>query len=179
MKTLNIIFYLCIILFSSCKKSISEVSPKNEIDKIIIEFRPSFILPCTMVLDLSQPDLLFHRIGAKAFYKFRPYPEIAKEVKAPQSIYFRLDAQTEAYLKDSILFSETDFVDRDDPEVLDGIGNSIIYIFKNGEMRDIDLSNSHTQNQQVLFQKLIDECISHSSDSLTSDYLKRLKGYYD
>ncbi len=176
---------LLFLLFSSmiilsCKENnnresvhrqyVNDTSVKKEdfIDKILIQFYPSFERASLILLDLSKNQQTFQRIGHKE------YPNVSLD--SPKSMTFQLDSLSYAYLKD-IVFEQEDFGDRQD-HVEDGISYSILYIFESGRIEDVDLHNSLTDNEYKLITKLIDLNIAHSTDKTTTNYLRLLKGSY-
>ena len=177
-KTKVLYLTLCIVLFS-CKDSTDKKAPfKNEdtIDKIVILFFPSFHENSLMLLDFVDRQQTFRRIGTKNFFR-EIAPKKFIEIQGPKGMNFQIDSLSYSYLKD-IPFNEEDFIDKVNLDYLDGIGHSILYIFKSGRIEDADLGNSLTENEYKLLIKLIDLSIEQSTDSLTTQYLKDLRKYH-
>ncbi|MDR2840514.1 MAG: hypothetical protein LBV75_04540, partial [Paludibacter sp.] len=146
----------------------------------IVNFHPSFIESSTAILDLHKGIVVFKRFGAKKSYRFEPptkkneFPDI-KEIFAMETVSFKLDPCDYAYIKDSLIFTDEDFIDKTSEGTLDGIGNSILYLYEDGKIQDIDLSNSFTENQTKLFTILIDAAIiAHPQNT----YFRNLIQYY-
>jgi len=187
MKKSEKIVVMCLsfcLLVLSCKENSSkqiekEVPFENEdmIDKIIIQFLPSFNEFSLMLLDLSKREQTFQRIGQKKYYR-TTLPRGFTRIIAPKSINFQLDSLSYSYFR-NISFDEEDFIDKE--EIVaddDNIYHSILYVFKSGKIEDVDLKNSLTENEYKLIIKLIDLNIVHSTDSLTTKYLKGLRRYH-
>ena len=139
---------------------------EDTIDKILIQFYPAFIDNSLMLLDLSKKEQTFQRIGLKVFYwKI-----------APKSLNFQIDTLSYSYFR-NISFNEEDFVDKEDrPD--DGIMHTILYVFKSGRIEDVDLKKKMTANENNLIIKMIDLSIEHSTDSITTEYLKDLRKFH-
>ncbi len=126
------------IIISSCKENTNgkiadekdtantSVKQEDSIDKILIQFYPSFERASLILLDFSENQQIFQRIGHKEYSNV--------SLDSPKSMVFPLDSLSYSYLKDSISFGREDFVNRQD-FVEDGISHSILYIFKSGRRR--------------------------------------------
>jgi hypothetical protein len=176
-----ILIYLILSVTVSCKENTDKKNQfqfENEdiIDKILIQFYPTFQDNSLMLLDFSTKQLNFQRIGLKKYFHSIPPKEIVLKY-APKSINFQIDSLSYSYLRDSISFNKEDFVDKE-RAYNDGISHTILYIFKSGRIEDVDLINRMTDNEHKLIVKLIDLNITHSTDSLTSKYLEDLRRYH-
>ena len=173
---LDLVFCLMIL---SCKESNQNTISENtdRVDKILIQFYPSFHEPSLMLLDLSTNQLAFHRLGTKEYYQPIESPRSILWKQAPKSIVFQLDSTSYNYLNDSISYNSEDFKDREE-DCTDGIWHTVFYILRNGKFEDVDLKNSLTENEYKLIVKLIDLSINQSTDSITTSYLKNLKNYH-
>ena len=172
----GVVFMFCLIAVS-CKNTKKEILIENNdrIDKVLIQFFPSFIEPSLMLLDLSKWQHTFQRFGLKKYYQAIPPRDII-QIHAPKSLNFQIDTLSYSYLRD-ISFDEEDFMDK---EVIcdDGIFHTILYVFKSGRIEDIDLKNAMTENEYKLIVRLIDMSIDQSTDSITTKYLKELRKYH-
>ncbi len=181
---MKIVRALIFISFLSCFACENRQDPavvmeerSDGINSIIIEFYPSYHEPSIAILNLKDEIVVFKRIGQKSF--FRPQKHaVIDEITAIRSVHFKLDSCVSQFWKDSIWFTEEDFTDQE-KDVLDGIFNTILYIFENGNIHDVDLNNSITPNQHKLIVMLIDETIPQTSDSLTENYFRKLREYYE
>ena len=130
--------------------------------------------------DLRNHEIIFQRIGSRERYEVTPLPErnVNKRI-APKSCRFELDSSNYQFLIDSIIvnFSQDDFIDKF-KDYEDGIGSSFLYIFHDGNYKDIELINSYTENQIKLLKFLISRTEKINTDSLTENYLKNLMDYY-
>lgn len=179
MKNLYFIFCICVIsCFPSCKKTGKEVTLKNgnPVNFIFIEFLPSFIEPSIVLFDLSKNIVVIRRIGPKEFYRPKEYPVIEK-ITALNTLNFRMDLCDYAYLRDSLVFKDEDFVDRK-IEANDGMFSSFLFVFDNGEIKDVELHVDYTNNQRELIKRIIDSAIKQSQDSISIDYFHKLKKQY-
>jgi hypothetical protein len=180
MKALKVFVCFCLIICFSCQKPNKINDDKNDIYLITINFYPSFIEPSTAILDLNKGIVVFKRFRSKKSYHFEPptkkneAPDI-KEIFAMKTVSFKLDSCNYAYIKDSLIFTEEDFIDKISEGTLDGIGNSILYLYEDGKIQDIDLGNRFTENQIKLFTKLINAAIIAYPKNT---YFKDLRQYY-
>lgn len=161
-----------------------QVEVKKEIENIIVEFHPAFDEPSIAFFDLTNNRVVFKRLGAKTFYRFKDLPSSANSIpeilekSAIESISYSLILSDYSFLKDSIQFTDEDFIDMEFG-AHDGIFVSIIYVFNDGSIEDIDLSNSRTKNHNKLIDILINGAISSQpKDSLTKEYFYELKSYF-
>jgi len=178
-KTVILFLILCMI-FTSCRKNAGkEFSCKDEdtIDKILIQFHPSFHDNSLMLLDFLTKELTFHRMTPKEYYKLIAPKEIVR-VQAPISMNFQIDPLSYSFLRDTISFNKEDFIDKK-RNYYDGIFHTILYMFNSGRIEDVDIDNSLTENERKLIVKLIDLSILQSTDSLTKKYLEDLKEYHN
>ena len=184
----KIIFLIIIVTIFSCSPINEEdknvTSQKNENPKleiIQIQFVPSFISPSMLTYDLNKDKILFQRIGMRSKLKVLP-PEGSGdiiEVFSPKTSYYLIDTLNSTILKDTILNNFTNFDFKDmSMECHDGIWTSTIITYDNGSINDFELNNNGTKNQYRLILKLLDICISNETDSLNTNYLLNLKGYY-
>jgi hypothetical protein len=90
------------------------------------------------------------------------------------TISFDLESCIYAYLKDTLIFNEEDFIDRN-YDCKDGISNSILYLFENGNIQNVKLNNDFTKNQIKLFTKILDAAIIAQPENR---YFKALREYY-
>lgn len=172
--------YLMLYVIVSCKEKVDKkIQFENEdiIDKILIQFYPTFQDNSLMLLDFSTRQLNFQRIGLKKYFYPIPPREIVLKY-APKSLSFQIDSLSYFYLRDSITFERDDFIDKE-ISCYDGISYTILYIFKSGRIEDVDLINSLTENEYKLIIKLIDLNIAHSTDTLTRKYLEDLRLSHD
>jgi PBP1b-binding outer membrane lipoprotein LpoB len=173
------IIYIAILSVSIFLFGCSQPKEKKEkrINLVIVNFFPAFIESSTAILDLSNNHVIFKRIGAKTYYQVMEMPDIVKK-QAINTLSFKLDVNNYIYLKDSIQFTEADFFDRE-IKADDGIFSTILYVFEDGAIKDVDLNNSITDSPKNLVIILIDAALSQPSDSLTFSYLEKLKRYFD
>lgn len=183
MKKILFLLVLLSIQFISCRNgSNTEVKTKYEdsINKIVIQSFPSFHLPSLLVLDIKNREVIFQRIGRREFFEVTPLPEV-KVIKtlAPKSCRFRIDSLSFQFLKDSIIMNlkNIDFEDKYENH-LDGIGNTILFVYESGEIEEVELINSYTENQITLLKYLNKLTEKAHSDSLSRSYLSTLNGYY-
>ena len=162
---------ICGVMLTNCKRAEQnkEIPIENidTIEKILIQFFPSFNKPSLMLLDLSKEQVTFQRIGLKNDYR---------ALYAPKSLNFQIDSLFHSYFK-GISFNEEDFIDKKNYNP-DGIHHTVLYIFKSGRIEDIDLINGMTENEYKLIIRLIDISIVQSTDSLITTYLKDLREYH-
>ena len=176
-KTPLILFLFCLLFMASCIEDKS--MPKNQevIEKVIVQFYPSFIDPSIITLNLVDSSVIFQRVGSIVMYYVRTDPNVATKEESPKSFSYKLDENTYRYFRDSLHYDAADFVDRE-VDSKDGIFNTILYVPKNGWIKDVDLNGCVTDNQRNLITKLIESSKNHTLDSLTLSYLDQLKLYY-
>lgn len=156
----------------------NQIETVDEIDKILIQFYPSFDQPSIMLFDLPENQVSFLRFDGKINIPGTDEStRQAADYHVPGGVVFSLNPQAYAYVKDSIVFDRHDFTNRSE-FWHDGIGHTISYAFKNGGFKDIHLNNSLTQNQRSLIINLINAGIGRSADSMTVAYLKNLREYH-
>jgi hypothetical protein len=174
-KAIVLYLILCMVIISCKENSGKKIQFENEdtIDKILIQFYPTWQDNSLMLFDFSTRQLAFQRMGQKEYFHAIPPKEIIQKY-APKSMNFQIDSLSYYYLRDSITFNQNDFIDKEEA-TLDGIAHAILYIFKSGKIEDVDLINSLTGNEYKLIIKLIDLNIAHSTDSLTRKYLEDLR----
>lgn len=180
------VFILCVLcsLFIGCKKievqdNIYESIDKgNQIKNIIIEFYPCFHESSIVFFDMRDNTALFKSSGF--IYSIEgdsAHEEYERELIKP--ISYKLDKINYSFLKDSIQFTDDDFVNMKDSVAIDGISLNVIYLFEDGKMIDIDLVKSWTNNHQRLIELLIDGAIaSNPEDKFTNDYFHKLKSFF-
>lgn len=175
MKTLSP-FFLLLILLVSCGDDRNVEYNREEFKEIHFQFNPAFISSSSIVLNISDSTVLFRRLGTKEYYYRYSSDSIAVE-KSPTSFHFELNDSAYTYLKDSISFNKEDFIDRE-VEAKDGIEENILFLRNNGNLIDIDLLNGATDNHRKLISKLLEEAKKYAPDSLTYDYLVKLRRYH-
>lgn len=179
-----LLYFLIFFSILSCNKSVQkktlEEKTHDNITKVLIQFYPSFHLPSQIYCDITTGEIIFQRIGAKKHLEVTPLP-LGKVIErhAPQSIKIDIETKNLHFLTDLILikFNETDYIDKSE-EYEDGIGNSILYVFNSGEIKDIELTNSFTENQLKLIRFLIMITAQKHTDSLAIKYLHQIEEYY-
>lgn len=175
MKTLKP-FLLLLILLISCGDNTTEKNNRADFKEIHFQFYPAFIPSSTMVLNMSDSSVIFRRIGMRKYYYRHSLDSFAVK-KSPSSFYFKLNNPAYRYLKDSISFNKEDFIDRE-VDAKDGIYENILFVKNNGNLIDIDLFNDMTDNHRKLISKLLEEAKDYAPDSLTYDYLIKLRKYH-
>ena len=180
-----LITFLFAAFFFSCNSTVREDNRADEnnieqdstIDMITVQCFPSFIGSSIFILDLSDKKLIIKLLWSHTRTRFVPPPGKNNTIYAPKSMYVALDDETISYFQDSIKYESKDFLDG---EILgnDGKANSLVFYLRNKETIDVDLNNYTTDNQLKLILKLIDICISQSSNPKVTSYLKDLKDYY-
>ena len=177
MKNLYFIFCICVLsCLSSCKKTEKEITLKNEnpINFIYIELLPYSIEPSTVFFDLSRNIVVIRRIGPKKLVRPREYPDI-EIITALKTLSFRMDLPDYVFLRDSLVFGDKDFVDTE--EVEGGRLSSFLFIFDNGDIRDVGRLY-FTNNQHELVKRIIDTAIEQSQDSISATYFQKLRKQY-
>ena len=176
MKKKILFLILVILILFSCNNNKNNKNKQEAMSMIIIEFYPAFHEPVTFIVNLIDTTMLVKRAyGSKTRFIFDDKEIIEKDAIATNN--FKFSKNTLNFLKDTISFNQDDFVDRE-KMMCDGIVNSLFFIFNNEKIIDICLINSFTQNQKVLFFKLIDEAVLQISDEKIIKYLSELKKYY-
>jgi hypothetical protein len=97
----TVVLYLsfCLIVLS-CKNVRKQIlfENKDTIDKILIQFYPSFNELSLIFLDLSKGQQIFQRIGQKKYYRAIPPREII-QIHAPKSLNFQIDYIMSPYFR--------------------------------------------------------------------------------
>lgn len=166
---------MLLVLIVGC--SPKQNDKQHEFKQIYIQYFPTFVSASSMIFNISDSTVSFHRIGSKEILRFRPDSPSLSIKHAPKTFNFKLSDAAYGYLTDSISFAEADLVDcRKDAD--DGKLTNIVFTKRNNEIIDVELQNCVTDNQKKLIYKLIDESKEQTSDSITLRYLTWLRRFY-
>lgn len=188
MKKLTFALLLGVLLISCSEKSIENhiINNENAFKKVIVQFYPSFLEPSIMILDMQDSTIIFQRFGFKTRYKITeddsenkldPTISIDSTFAIP-SIKCLLTKNDYIDLRNNFHFKDDDFIDRYNFDVCDGKANTIFFVLENGNMIDIDLSNSYTAIQKRFLKKTINICLRQKINKSTREYLTKLDEYY-
>lgn len=166
---------IIILLISACSQQ-SDLKYESEFKQIQIHFFPAFMTRSMITLDMNDSTILFKRIGQKEYLNFKNFPDTIIKTIAPSSFLVQLNDSTYEYIN-TIPFIDDDLSDRR-IDANDGIFTNILFVKKNNEIIDIDLSNATTENHEKLILKILETSLYQAPDSATKDYLTRLEQYY-
>jgi hypothetical protein len=85
-----------------------------------------------------------------------------------------LDTASAHFLRDSIKLEDKDFIDDEDNGISDGTSISMLFIFKDMTIKDIDFYLRRDKKSKVI-KFLIDAAIPHQQDSASRVYLKEIR----
>jgi len=178
-----------IILLFSCKESRnnendsseSAINSNQKLELVQINLQSCFLYPSVIIFNLKDSSILFQHSGISLTLIEPPMADDVTnevvEVFMPISFYFHVDSVEYSNLNDSIIkrFNEIDYQDTINYKGDDGGGAIMLFCYKNDSIKQVEIFNAGTENQFLLINKLIDLCLENVSDSLTKEYLYRLR----
>ena len=158
-------------------------NPKIEIIQVFFYY--CFLYPSVITYNVNNKTVLFQKNGTSLQLIFPVQePEKDKEYEVvemfkPSNLYFSINEETNTYILDSLFnkFNPIDFQDSIDRGWNDGGGHLLLFGYDNDSIKQVELLNACTENQQNLITFLINECIKQETDSLTKDYLNTLYSF--
>lgn len=111
----QIIIFITVFIISLFLLGCSQPKEPKEvkINLIVIDFYPAFIVSSTAILDLSNNQVFFKRFGSKTYFRIMKTKMPNPKVQNISTLSFKPDMDSYTCLKDSIQFTEEDFIDRE------------------------------------------------------------------